>query len=50
MMAREKAPGKKVYQVNMQLFPLSLEAGAGGHQTVEEKKRPESASTGNKDI
>ncbi len=44
MMAREKNQGQKVYQVNIQLFPLSHEAGEA------EKKGSESASTGNKDI
>lgn len=40
MMAREKSPGKKVYQVNIQMFPLTREA---------EEKSSESPSTGEKD-
>jgi uncharacterized protein (TIGR02147 family) len=49
MMAREKSPGQKVYQVNVQLFPLSIEAGEAALDGPT-KKRSESASTGNKDI
>jgi uncharacterized protein (TIGR02147 family) len=41
MMNREANAGEKVYQVNIQLFPLTDEA---------EKRRPESASIGDKDI
>jgi uncharacterized protein (TIGR02147 family) len=43
MMAREKGPGKKVYQVNIQLFPLTNESSV-----AEEKS--ESSGTGSKDI
>lgn len=39
MMAREKVPGKKVYQVNVQMFPLTREV---------EEKGSESPSTGEK--
>jgi len=45
MMAREKQPGQRVYQVNVQLFPLSLETEEAG-----EKIGSERPSTGNKDI
>lgn len=42
MMEREKTPGKRVYQVNVQLFPLTNEATQG--------KDPENLSTRDKDI
>lgn len=47
MMAREKNPGKKVYQVNIQLFPLTNES-LRGENPAEEKT--ESSSTRSKDI
>lgn len=47
MMAREKGPGKKVYQVNIQLFPLTNES-VRGERPVEEET--ESSSTRSKDI
>ena len=40
MMAREKGPGKKVFQVNIQLFPL----------TNESSEKSESSGTDSKDI
>ncbi len=47
MMAREKSPGKKVYQVNIQLFPLTNESLKSGLSAEEET---ESSSTRSKDI
>lgn len=47
MMAREKGPGKKVYQVNIQLFPLTNESSQGGDAAVE---KTESSGTRSKDI
>lgn len=47
MMAREKSPGKKVYQVNIQLFPLTNES-LKTESLLEEKT--ESSSTRSKDI
>ncbi|MBY0315378.1 MAG: TIGR02147 family protein [Bdellovibrionales bacterium] len=45
MMAREKQPGKKVYQMNIQLFPLTRETEAQGGL----EKSSESQGTGEKD-
>lgn len=49
MMNREKSKGERVYQVNVQLFPLT-NPDTGAEIGPAEKKGSESPSTGNKDI
>lgn len=54
MMEREKAPGERVYQVNVQMFPLTEKAAFREPPEVEpfeeKEKGPEGPNTGDKDI